>query len=347
MNARIRHITYHLPQAVSTAEDLVREMNNGWSAEKIVRKTGIRARRIAAPGECASDLACAAARALFAEGACSAQEIDFLLLCTQSPDYLLPTTACLLQDRLGLPTTAGALDFNLGCSGFVYGLGMAKGLLLTGQASKVLLLTADTYSRHVHPGDKSVRTLFGDGAAATLIEATGIGPDNGSDEAPGSIGQMIYGTNGAGYKNLMIASGGARLPRCAETAQECTDKFGNTRSQDHLFMDGPEIFKFTMQVVPGCVDETLARNGLAMNDVDLFVFHQANAYMLEGLRQKIGIPEERFYVNMADCGNTVSATIPIALRRAVDDGSLEPGMRVMLVGYGVGYSWAGTVLQWA
>ncbi|MFO7598068.1 MAG: 3-oxoacyl-[acyl-carrier-protein] synthase III C-terminal domain-containing protein, partial [Desulfocurvibacter africanus] len=206
--------------------------------------------------------------------------------------------------------------------------------------------TADTYSRHVHPGDKSVRTLFGDGAAATLIEASGVSADS-AEEALGSIGQMVYGTDGAGYKNLLIASGGARLPRCAETARECTDKFGNTRSQDHLFMDGPEIFKFTMQVVPVCVNETLARNNLAMSDVDLFVFHQANAYMLEGLREKIGIPEERFYVNMADCGNTVSATIPIALRRAVDDGRLKPGMHVMLVGYGVGYSWAGTVLQWA
>ena len=293
MNARIRHITYHLPQTVSTAEDLARELNNGWSAEKIVRKTGIRARRIAAPGECASDLACAAARALFAEGACAPGEVDYLLFCTQSPDYILPPTACLLQNRLGLPTTAGALDYNLGCSGFVYGLGMAKGLLLSGQARKVLLLTADTYSRHVHPGDKSVRTLFGDGAAATLIEAAGGEPGSGSDASPEGIGRMVYGTDGAGYKNLLIAAGGARLPRCAETARECTDKFGNTRSQDHLFMDGPEIFKFTMQVVPGCVEETLARNGLGLNDVDLFVFHQANAYMLENLRQKMGIPEER------------------------------------------------------
>lgn len=339
MNARIRHVTYHLPQAMHTAEDLARELDNGWSAEKIVRKTGIRSRRIAAPGECASDLACAAARALFAEGACEPGEVDFILFCTQSPDYLLPSTACLVQDRLGLPTTAGALDFNLGCSGFVYGLGLAKGLVLTGQARKVLLLTADTYSRHVHPQDKSVRTLFGDGAAATLVEAAA--------EGPGSIGEFVYGTDGKGGRNLMLAAGGARLPRSAETAAACTDKFGNTRSQDHLFMDGPEIFKFTMQAVPACVDETLRRAGLAKADVDLFVPHQANAYMLESLRQRLDIPEERFYVNMADCGNTVSASIPIALRRAVDDGSLEPGMRVMVVGYGVGYSWAAAMLQWA
>lgn len=339
MNARIRHVTYHLPQAMHTAEDLARELDNGWSAEKIVRKTGIRSRRIAAPGECASDLACAAARALFAEGACEPGEVDFILFCTQSPDYLLPSTACLVQDRLGLPTTAGALDFNLGCSGFVYGLGLAKGLVLTGQARKVLLLTADTYSRHVHPQDKSVRTLFGDGAAATLVEV--------GDEGPGSIGEFVYGTDGKGGRNLMLAAGGARLPRSAETAAACTDKFGNTRSQDHLFMDGPEIFKFTMQAVPACVDETLRRAGLAKADVDLFVPHQANAYMLESLRQRMDIPEERFYVNMADCGNTVSASIPIALRRAVDDGSLEPGMRVMVVGYGVGYSWAAAMLQWA
>lgn len=339
MNARIRHVTYHLPQAVHTAEELAREMDNGWSAEKIVRKTGISSRRIAAPGECASDLACVAARALFAEGACEPDAVDFILFCTQTPDHPLPTTACLVQDRLGLPTTAGALDVNLGCSGFVYCLGLAKGLIVSGQARKVLLLTADTYSRLVHPGDKSVRTLFGDGAAATLVEA--------AEDGEGNIGEFVHGTDGKGGKNLMLAAGGSRLPRSAETAATCTDKFGNTRSQDHLFMDGPEIYKFTMQAVPACVDELLRRAGLGMADVDLFVPHQANAYMLESLRGRMGIPEERFYVNMADCGNTVSASIPIALRRAVDDGSLESGMRVMVVGFGVGYSWAAAMLRWA
>lgn len=328
MKAAIRDIAFYLPENTLTNAELSREFPE-WGVEKIARKTGVSSRHITAEGECASDLAVAAAQALFAKGACQAEEIDFVLLCTQSPDYVLPTTACLLQDRLGIPTTAGALDFNLGCSGYVYGLGLAKGLIETGQARNVLLLTAETYSKHLAPSDKGVRTIFGDAAAATLVCDR---PDEG--EAIPAIGPFVYGTDGRGWDKLIVRAGGSRQP------------LRDGSAGDFLFMDGPEIFSFTIAAVPALVQQMLQKARLEVADVDLFVFHQANRYMLEHLRGSCEIPAEKFPFALEDCGNTVSATIPITLERARAAGALRPGMRVMLVGFGVGYSWGATMIRW-
>lgn len=338
MNAAIKATEYYLPSNVLSTETLAAEFPE-WSVEKIEAKTGIHERHIAAPDECSSDLAVAAARKLFESGACQPADIDYVLLCTQSPDYFLPSTACLVQDRLGIPTTSGALDFNLGCSGFVVGLGLARGLVETGQATRVLLLTAETYSKFIHPRDKSVRTIFGDAAAATLVEAV-------EGDQP-SIGPFVYGTDGAGAKNLIVPTGGLRCQRSPETAVEAQDDSGNFRSRDNLFMDGAEIFNFTIRTIPKCVHELISRAQVALEDIDLFVFHQANQYMLEHLRKRMKIPEERFCVAMRNCGNTVSSTIPIALKHALEEGKLKAGNRVMVVGFGVGYSWAAALLLWA
>lgn len=338
MTAAIKAIEYYLPEQIVSTADLAAEFPE-WSVEKIEAKTGIQERHIAAAGECSSDLAAAAARKLFDSGACNPADIDYILLCTQSPDYFLPTTACVLQDRLGIPTTAGALDFNLGCSGFVAGLGLAQGLVETGQARRVLLLTAETYSKFMHPGDKSVRTIFGDAAAATLVEGVA-----GRQEA--AIGPFVYGTDGAGAQNLIVPSGGMRLHPSAATAEEIHDESGNIRTRDNLFMDGAEIFNFTIRAIPACVNQLLERSGQTADAIDLFIFHQANQYMLEHLRKRLKIPPSRFYLAMKHCGNTVSSTIPIALRHALCDGTLQPGHLVMLVGFGVGYSWAATLVRW-
>lgn len=328
MKATIRAIEYHLPEAVLSNQDLARSFSD-WKEQAIFAKTGIAERRICADGECASDLAVRAAEKLFMSGLVDRTSVEALLLCTQSPDYLLPTTACLLQDRLGLPTTLAALDFNLGCSGFVYGLSLAKGLIETGQVRNVLLITAETYSKFLHPRDKSVRTLFGDGAAATWIEA--------DDREEAGIGPFVFGTDGRGANHLIVRQGGARGAGPEPVAA----------SAEHLCMNGPEIFRFTLEAVPPCVHQLCSRSGLALEQVDLFVFHQANAYMLEHLREKIGIPADKFFVHVESCGNTVSSTIPIALKEAADSGRLRPGMRVMLVGFGVGLSWAATLIRWA
>jgi 3-oxoacyl-[acyl-carrier-protein] synthase-3 len=318
-------IEYALPAATLTNADLANEFPD-WSVQKIEEKTGIASRRIAAPDQCASDLAVEAAQKLFASGAGEPEEIDFLLFCTQSPDYFLPTTACLLQDRLGIPTTAGALDYNLGCSGYVYGLALAQGLIASGQARNVLLLTGDTYTKFIHPDDRSTRTLFGDGAAATLLREA-----SGGD----GLGPFVFGTNGAGAGNLAVLSGAMRHPAGAPN--------GTAR----LSMNGPEIFRFTLETVPQAVESLLHRAGRTLETIDWFVFHQANQFMLEHLQKKIGIPREKFYVALRDVGNTVSCSIPIALKRALEDGSLRRGDEIMLVGFGVGYSWAGALMRWA
>jgi 3-oxoacyl-[acyl-carrier-protein] synthase-3 len=335
--ASIHAIEYYLPGQVLSNEDLAAEFPE-WSIDKIRGKTGIAQRHIAGPGECSSDLACRAAQRLFDSGACTPQEIDYLLLCTQSPDYFLPTTACLLQERLNLCTRTGALDINLGCSGFIYGLGLAQGLIQTGQAERVLLITSETYSKFIHPGDKAVRTLFGDAAAATLLASS-------ADDSR-RTSKYVYGTDGSGARNLMVPAGGFRQPLSPESAEARCDDNGNVRSQANLFMNGPEIFNFTLRVIPECVGSLLERSGKRLEDIDLFVFHQANQYMLHHLRKKMKIPPEKFFMWLESCGNTVSSTIPIALKEAQVQGRLRPGQTVMLVGFGVGYSWGATLMEW-
>jgi 3-oxoacyl-[acyl-carrier-protein] synthase-3 len=324
-SALIRGIDYHLPAKSLTNEALSNEFPE-WDAHKIGAKTGIENRWIAEEGELSSDLAEAAARKLFSRLAVEASGIDFVLFCSQTPDYVLPTTACLLQDRLGIPTTAGALDINLGCSGFVYGLSLAKGLIETGQASQVLLLTGETYSKILDPADRSVRTIFGDAGAATLVVA--------DDAADVSLGPFVFGTDGSGATNLICGRFGWRPDGVLQTGGGC------------LRMNGPEIFNFTLRSVPAAVEKLLSKSGRQLNDIDLFVFHQANEYMLEHLRKKMMIPSEKFWVSMAHCGNTVSNSIPIALRDAQVAGRLREGDLVMLVGFGVGYSWGATLVKW-
>ena len=325
--ARIEAIASHFPDAVLDNAALA-ALYPDWPSEKILEKTGIAERHIAASDETSSDLAFAAAQKLFASGV-DPDSIDYLLFCTQTPDYVLPTTACVLQTRLGLRTAIGALDFNLGCSGFVYGLSLAKGLIETGQARRVLLLTADTYSKLIHPMDKSVRTLFGDGAAATLVAEC--------DSREPQIGPFVFGANGDGAQNLIVPSGGYRTPRSAATAVEETDASGNVRSGDNLYMNGPAIMAFTLREVPAAIARLEEKTGVALNDYDVVAFHQANGFMLERLRAKLGIEPHRFALRLEGCGNTVSSTIPIALEPLI--GGDNP-RRALLVGFGVGYSWA-------
>jgi len=332
VRAALRATASFLPEGRLTNDDLASQFPD-WSAAKILAKTGIATRPIAAPSECASDLGVEAGRRLLAGGACPPEEIDFLLFCTQSPDHFLPATACLIQDRLGLPTRCGAIDINQGCSGFVYGLGLAKSLVEAETARNVLLITAETYSKFIHPRDKSARTIFGDGAAATLVSAVGGGAER--------LGPFVFGSDGRGAPNLIVPAGGMRQRPTPENGLALERESGNWRSDQNLYMNGPEIFNFTIAAVPQLVAKVLEAWGRPAEDVDYFVFHQANRFMLEHLRTKLKIPTAKFCIDMEQTGNTVSATIPIALERALASGRLRSGYRVMLVGFGVGYSWAG------
>lgn len=336
MHAAIEAVDFQLPERTETSEELSRR-HPDWPLDKLAERTGVRARHVAGEHECASDLAVDAAQHFFAEHGYAPGDFDFLLFCTQTPDYLLPTTACLVQERLGLPTSVGALDINLGCSGYIYALGLAKGLIETGQASRVLLITADTYSKLVHPNDKSVRALFGDGAAITAVGTTEAGP---------AIGPFLYGTDGRGAQDLIVPMSGLREPFREAEPPEVTDRFGNTRSARNVHMNGKAIVEFSLREVPPAVHGLCEKAGITLGDVDAVVPHQASAKVLSGLRQKLDLSEDRFLVYMQEIGNTVSCSIPIALARAQAEGRLRPGALLMLVGFGVGLSWGATLIRW-
>ena len=302
-DAYIKALAYYLPEKVVTNDDLVREFPE-WTVEKIASKIGVTERHIAADNETAGDMAVKAAEKLFAESDVKKDQIDFVILCTQSPDYFLPSTACLIQERLGLSTRCGAFDIDLGCSGYEYGLAVAKGLLVAGIAHNILLLTAETYTKHLHPQDKGNRTIFGDAASATLIAEDGFA----------KIGEFVLGTDGKGAESLIHKSGAWRTPVPTDTV--AWDESGTPISDDYLYMDGKAIFDFTSDAVPPMIEETLHKNQLGMDEVDLFIFHQANKYMINYLRKLIGIDKDKFYLFLEHVGNTVSSTIPIALCEA-------------------------------
>lgn len=302
-------IEYYLPEKALTNQMLA-SVYEGWTADKIYSKTGIHERRIVDETVSAIDLAECAAKKLFAKYSIDPQTVDFIVLCTQSSTYRLPSSSCLLQHRLGVKRSAGAITIDHGCSGFVYGLSVAKGLIVGGMADNVLLITTETYSRYIDASDRSTRTIFGDGAAATLVDRDDVN----------RIGAFSFGTDGSGGDKLIVKDG-------------------------RLFMDGPEIFNFTLDVVPATITSVLAANRLSKDDIDLFVFHQANRFMLDAIRKVCASPREKYYVNLETTGNTVSSTIPIALKQLSDDGRLMPGMRVMLMGFGVGLSWAATIIE--
>ena len=329
MKAYIQDIAYYLPTDILTNEQIAARFPE-WSAEKVAGKVGITDRHIAADNETATDMAQKAAEQLFAQGVDKSQ-IDFVLLCTQSPDYFLPSSACILQDKLGLSKDCGAFDFNLGCSGYEYGLAVAKGLIVAGIAKNILLLTAETYTKYIHPQDKGNMTIFGDGASATLVSTEGFA----------EIGEVVVGTDGSGAENLIVRTSAARNKALANNAAQ--DEDGNIVSDDHLYMHGGNVFNFTADVVPNMVEKLLSKSGLQQDDVDLWVFHQANKYMINYLRKLLDIDKEKFYIFMEKVGNTVSSTIPIALCEARKEDKLHG--HVLLAGFGVGLSWGGVMLK--
>jgi len=330
--AFIKAISYYLPEKIVPNEELVKEFPE-WSVDKVAQKVGVDSRHLAAEDETAGDMAEKAAWKLFKEYHIDPKSIDFLMLCTQSPDYFLPSTACVLQNRLGIPTSAGAFDYNLGCSGCIYGMVMAKGLIAAGIAKNVLLLTAETYNKYLHPSDKSNRSIFGDGAAACLISTEGFA----------EIGEFVLGTDGSGANHLIIKTGASRQKTA--TGLSIEDEEGHVWYDDYLYMNGGAIFNFTLDVVPAMMAQVLEKNNLQKDDIDYYVFHQANKFMLNTIRKVCAVPKGKFYVNLSGTGNTVSSTVLIGLKDCIDSGSIKSGDKVMIAGFGVGLSWGGTILK--
>lgn len=330
--AFIKALSCYLPEKVFTNEDLIKEFPE-WSVDKISQKVGVEKRHIAVSNETAGDLAYHAALNLFSEYSINPNSIDFIILCTQSPDYFLPSTACILQDRLGIPTSAGAFDFNLGCSGCIYGLAIAKGLVSAGIAHNILLLTAETYTKYLHPDDKSNRAIFGDGAAACLI----------SNEGFAKIENFVLGTDGKGANDLIVKTGASRHKE--NTGLCVIDDEGHKNFDDYLYMNGGGIFNFTLDRIPELINSILVKNKISMDEINYFIFHQANKFMLNTIRKVCGIPKDKFYIDLSSTGNTVSSTVLIALKDCLSQSKIQPSDKVLISGFGVGLSWGGTILQ--
>ncbi|MCA9193621.1 MAG: ketoacyl-ACP synthase III [Planctomycetales bacterium] len=327
--AQIGPIAVHYPKRRETNEQLQAEFPD-WDMDLIGQKTGIESRFIAEPNETSADLAVAACEKLFAEHGVDRQCIDFILLCTQTPDYPLPTTACLIQHRLGLKQSCGALDFNLGCSGFVYGLALADGLLRSRAARNILLITAETYSKYIDPDDRSLRTIFGDAAAATLIFAV---------DGQEGVGAFQFGTDGAGADTLLVSDGGTRPSEHAIKPRH------RKRWKSRLYMDGPSLLSFTVEAVPQLIGQVLELADVSSDEVDIYLLHQATRKMLEQLQSRLQVDESKLPIRLTNCGNTVSCTLPILISDLRQEGVLKPGSRTLLIGFGVGWSWAGCTWQ--
>lgn len=303
--------------------------------EKVIEKTGVKRRHIAPPEVCSSDLCVAAAQPLLAKLGWERDSIDLLVFVSQTPDHFLPATSCVLHGRLGLAKSCAAFDISMGCSGYVYGLSMVAGLLAAGAHRRALLLVGDTISKVVSPEDRSVAYVFGDAGSATALEQAG------------GAGPMAFelGTDGTGIEHLKIPAGGFRCRPSPQTALIKEREAGNHRSDEHLFMNGAEIFNFTIREVPPLIKALTERAGWPAASVDHWIMHQANRFMLEYLGRRMKLPPEKTVVALENYGNTSCASIPLALSdRFGGEARMAPG-RFVLAGFGVGFSWAGVALD--
>mgnify|MGYP002624277130 CR=1 FL=1 len=324
MFAKIKAISSYLPAQI--------EENSGIVEARFIKKIGVKSRHIA-KDESAGDLAFKAAEKLFSENKIDRQETDFILLCTQHPDYQMPHTAAHLQDRLGLKKSVGSMDISLGCSGYVYGLAVAKGLIEAGLAKKILFLTSSVYTKYINVKDTSTRPLFGDGATATWLE--------GGDTE--NLRGFVFGSDGSRYDKLIIPVGGSKNPPRDNPEVFSTDDQKNFRSNYEVFMDGMAITYFTLREIPKLVDEVLIKADLTRADLDYCIFHQANKFMMTYLREKAGLNDVPFHNDITETGNIVSGSVPLAIEQVVKSHGAANLKNVMLAGFGVGLSWAGCI----
>jgi 3-oxoacyl-[acyl-carrier-protein] synthase-3 len=335
VKAFIKSISYYLPEQVFTNDDFFMSFPESIANKENLSKIGVNKRHIASNTELASDLAVKSALKLFDEHQINPNDIDFLLFCAQEFDYFTPTTACVIQNRLKLPTHCGALDFNLGCSGFVYGLAVAKGLIESVGMNNVLLLTSSTLTRKLHPKDENLRYLFGDAACATLIS---------SGNSNSCIHQFSFGTDGEGAEKIIVKDGGARNPINKESYHEIVNEYGNITSKAFMEMKGVSVFSFSIKTVPKLIYDLLQKNNKQIDEIDLLIFHQANLFIIDTIRKKMNLPEEKVFNFMEEVGNTISSSIPIVLYEAIKCGKAKKGDTILLAGFGVGLSWGATII---
>lgn len=334
MSAYIKAISYYLPEKVYSNQDFFRDFPETVPGLNNLLKIGVQNRHIIDKNETASDLAVISATNFFKETDISPSEIDFLLFCSLEFDYYTPATACVIHQKLNLPKNCGVLDFNHGCSGYVYGLSLAKGFIESLGLNNVLLITSSSLTKKIHPKDKSSRFVFGDGAATTLIS---------SREQTG-IGNFVFGTDGNGVDKIIVKDGGGRNPLSDLSFVDFSDEYGNITNAASFYMNGTGIFLFGVKTVPNAINDLLKKENKTIQNIDLFIFHQANLFLINTIATKLGIPDEKVFNFMENVANTVSSTIPIALLEAMKCGKAKKGDTVLLVGFGVGLSWAVTTI---
>lgn len=335
MNAKIGHISYYLPKRKVTNEELETQ-HPTWNLKSLVKKTGVSSRHIASEDETALDLSVYACKKFFAETNMDPIDIDSILYCTQSADYIMPPNALLLHRHFDFRNDIPAFDINLACSGYVYALSLAKSMIVSGMAKNVLLVTADTYSKYINLRDRSTRTLFGDGASVSLIEPC--------DENTGIIAQSL-GSDGKFYKKFYIPAGGNRNPKCESTAYEDFDSSGNVKSEEQIHMDGMGIWNFIRSKIPVHIEEFLKKENVDISNIDQFVFHQASKLTLDSLIKILKINPDKAYSNLDKIGNTVSSSIPIALADARKQGNIKSGNLILISGFGVGLSYGSMLIK--
>jgi len=333
MNIGIKLIEYHLPENVLTNE-MLKIDHPDWDVDKVGKKSGVMQRHISLEGQTAFDLACTAIDKLFQNGF-NVSDIDGIIFCTQSPDYIMPSNAFLIHKHFGFSSNVWAFDYNLACSGYIYGLAIVQGMILSGMAKNVLLINADTYSKYINKNDRSTRVLFSDGGAVSVIGLT-------NDSC---FIDFQLATAGTEYKSFYIPSGGARTPKNEQTKTLDVDQSGNERTTENIHMNGFAVWKFISKTVPDQINSILAKNNMTLDAIDFFGFHQASKLTLDSLVKALKIDQSRVYSNLENVGNTVSASIPILLKDAMNEGRLKRGDTILLSGFGVGLSWGTTILK--
>lgn len=322
MKIKIRFIDYYLPD-FSEDNVALKNDNPSWDINKILEKTGIKKRYISDSTQTSLDLAYAAGKKVLDTSGLR-HSINLLILVTQSPEYFLPSGSCILQERLGLRKEIMAFDINLGCSGYIYALGVAGSLIESKLADTALVICSDTYSKYIQKNDRTCRPLFSDAAAATILERNDRN----------TIKKFDFGTDGSGFDKLIVKNGGLKNPII------------DTQSKPTIEMQGSNVFLFTMKEIPKTITSILAKNGMSLEDIDLIIFHQASKFVIESLVEKLSININRVFNNYETFGNTVSATIPIAIKDAIDKQKIRSGDKILLVGFGVGLSWGATIIEW-
>lgn len=323
--AGILGMGYYVPERVMTNFDLEKIVDT--SNEWIIERTGIECRHIAAPEEATSDLALLASQKALTDAGVLPEDIECIIVATESPDTKFPSTACLLQDKLGAKKAA-AFDLAAGCSGFAYALTVANSLVVSGLYRRVLIVGAETLSRIMNWQDRNTCVLFGDGAGAAVV-----------GEVPAGFGiqASIMGADGSGGKYLIQPAGGSRRPASADTV---------AAGEHFIHMDGSEVFKFAVRIMGSAGRAVIEKAGMTTDDIDLVIPHQANIRIITAAAKRLNLPLSKIYANVAKYGNTSAASIPIALCEARDKGMLHQGDNILLVGFGAGLTWASLIMKW-